>query len=500
MSITPRDYQQDAISNLRASYAAANRAPMLVLPTGGGKTAVFSFVTVGAVARGNRVLILVHREELLEQGSASLTAFGVSHGMIAPGYSFEPTQLVQVASVQTVVRRFQRLDAAAWCPDLIVIDEAHHATAGSWRAVIDHWPLARLLGVTATPCRMDGRGLGVEADGIFDDMVEGPQICELIGRGYLAAPEVYAPPIVADLTGLPSRAGDFAKDAAADRMDKPTVTGDAIEHYSRLCPGAPAIAFCVSIAHAEHVAAEFRARGWQAASLDGSMAKADRRDRIRDLSSGRLHLLTSCDLISEGTDIPVVTAAIKLRPTKSLGLELQQTGRVLRPIYAPGYDLSTDEGRLAAIAAGPKPAAIILDHVGNVKTHGLPDEPREWTLDGRVGKGRASSEGPPPPVDCGDCFRQIRRPLPPVCPHCGTVIKPQPDRMESLEYQEGELRRVDEVAAREMARQRRIEQGQAGSMAELVQIGAARGYKNPQKWAWKLWSNKKNKQKRGESI
>jgi DNA repair protein RadD len=496
MSIKPRDYQQDAIFNLRASYAAANRSPLLVLPTGGGKTAVFSFVTVGAVARGNRVLILVHREELLDQGSASLAGFGVSHGMIAPGYPFQPGERVQVASVQTVVRRFHRLAAADWRPDLIVIDEAHHAVAGSWRKVTEHWPAARVLGVTATPCRMDGAGL---VD-VFDDMVEGPQICELIGRGYLAPPEVYAPPVVAELGGLPTRGGDFARDVAADRMDKPTVTGDAISHYSRICPGAPAIAFCVSVAHAEHVAAEFRARGWQAASLDGTMAKADRRDRIRDLADGRLHVLTSCDLISEGTDIPVVTAAIKLRPTKSLGLELQQTGRVLRPIYAPGYDLSTDEGRLAAIAAGPKPAAIILDHVGNVKIHGLPDEPREWTLAGRAKGSRAAADGPPPPVDCGECFRQIRRPLPPACPHCGALIKAQADRMASLEYADGELRKVDEVAAREIARQRRIEQGMASSMSELAAIGAARGYKNPQKWAWKVWSNKRNRTNAAATI
>jgi superfamily II DNA or RNA helicase len=476
--ISLRDYQQGAVDRLRASYSAGNRAPLLVLPTGGGKTVTFAYIAQNSAARGKRALILVHRQELLRQSSATLSGLDVGHGLIAAGGPMSLGQLVQVASVQTLMRRLQLLDRANWRPDLIVVDEAHHATAGSWRTILDHWPGARVLGVTATPCRQDGKGLGVAGGGVFDDMVEGPQIAELIDRGYLAPPEVYAPPVVADLTGLRSRMGDFAQGDTADRMDRPTVTGDAVAHYARICPGVPAIVFCVSVAHAEHVAEQFRASGWRAASLDGSMADVDRRARIDDLAAGRLQILTSCDIISEGTDIPVVGAAILLRPTQSLGLYLQQVGRALR-LY-PG-----------------KAAAIILDHVGNVARHGLPDEPREWSLDGVTKRGRGGDrEGPPPPVTCESCFRQIVRPLPPVCPGCGCSLK-QAGREASLQHVEGELQKITAADRAAIAAQRKREQGQAETLDDLVAIGRARGYPNPQGWAWRVFTARSGKYSRG---
>lgn len=472
MQVTLRDYQQAAVDRLRDTYAGGDRAPLLVLPTGGGKTVTFAYITQNATRRGKRTLILVHRQELLRQSSETLNGLGVPHGLIAAGEGFSLQMPAQVASVQTLIRRLQILDRAGWAPDLIVIDEAHHATAGSWRQVIEHFPNARLLGVTATPCRQDGKGLGLEAGGVFDALVEGPQIAELIDRGFLAPPEVYAPPMVADLTGLRSRMGDYAQNEAADRMDKPTVTGDAVAHYARLCPGVPAIAFCVSVAHAEHVAEQFRASGWAAASLDGSMHDTDRRQRIRDLAEGRLQVLTSCDIISEGTDIPVVGAAILLRPTQSTGLYLQQVGRALR-LY-PG-----------------KRSAIILDHVGNVQRHGMPDEEREWSLEGAKKKRAADRDtGPPPPVTCETCFRQVPRPLPPCCPCCGTAIKPPADRMQSLQHAAGELRKLTDEDRARLAMDRKRQQGQAETLADLVELGRSRGYPNPQGWAWRVFSKR----------
>lgn len=477
MEIKLRDYQEGAVAGLRGSYSSRNRAPLLVLPTGGGKTFIFCYITANALARGNRVLILVHRQELLNQSSESLTALEVKHGLIAPGHPMQFTQNAQVASVQTLVRRFHQLQQAGWEPDLIVMDEAHHATAGSWLKVIERWPRARVLGVTATPCRLDGKGLGADAGGVFDDMVEGPQISELIDQGHLAPLEVYAPPVVADLTGVRTSMGDYAKGELADRVDKPTVTGDAVQHYAKICPGVPAICFCVSVAHAEHVAQQFNAAGWKAASLDGSMADADRKARIRDLAEGRLHVLTSCDIISEGTDIPVVGAAILLRPTKSLGLYLQQVGRALR-LY-PG-----------------KEKAIILDHVGNTATHGLPDDPREWTLEGKKkGKRAANDNSPPPPITCDGCFRQIKRPAPSTCPNCGKLLKGGSDRMDQLQQADGELRKLTDKDRQTLAAKRKQEQALAGNLQELTQLAAQRGYKNPQKWAWKVWSSRQGKRR-----
>lgn len=472
--IALRDYQQQAVDAVRSSYAARRRSPLLVLPTGGGKTFVFCYITSNAAARGNRVLILVHRQELLRQTSDSLSSLGVRHGLISPGASPRFAEAAQVASVQTLVRRFDHLDRAGWSPDLIVVDEAHHATAGSWRKVLEHFPSARVLGVTATPCRMDGAGLGADSGGVFDDIVIGPQIAELIHRKFLAPPEVYAPPVRADLSGMRTVAGDFAKSDLQNRMDRPTVTGDAVEHYGRICPGVPAIAFCVSVAHAEHVADQFRAAGWRAASLDGSMADNDRRALIEDLAAGRLQVLTSCDIISEGTDIPVVGAAILLRPTKSLALYLQQVGRALR-LY-PG-----------------KAAAVILDHVGNTSTHGLPDDEREWSLEGRKKRGRSKDDGPPPPITCGGCFRQIKRPAPDYCPSCGAKLRAEKDRMQSLGQADGELRKLTAEDRAAIAAKRKAEQGRAETLAELVELGRSRGYPNPQGWAWRVFSKRSAK-------
>jgi superfamily II DNA or RNA helicase len=319
LNLQLRPYQETIVSDLRRAYREGSRAVLLASPTGSGKTAVFAYITEGAARRGNRVMILVHRQELLSQCSGALTDLGVPHGMIAPNrtMTYDP---VQVASVQTLVRRLQKTPA----PNLIIVDEAHHAAAGSWRRIIEHYRKSLILGVTATPVRLDGQGLGVETGGYFDRMVLGPSVRELIEQGYLSRPVVYAPPVGADLAGVHRRFGDFVAKETAERMDKPHITGNAVDHYLRICPNAPAIAFCSSVKHAEHMAERFRDAGIPSESLDGTLDDRMRRHRIMALADGRIRVLTSCDIVSEGTDIPVVTAAILLRPTQSTGLYLQQ--------------------------------------------------------------------------------------------------------------------------------------------------------------------------------
>ena len=319
-----RPYQQDLVSALRVSYATGHKAPLVVLPTGGGKTYFFSYVAEQAVARGNRVCILVHRQELLLQASRSLRSMGIAHGLISPMFNMN-NEPVQVASVQTLIRRLKRQTLPF---DLIVSDEAHHAVAGSWRKILDQYPNAKVLGVTATPIRTDGQGLSE----IFDDLIVGASMATLIDMGYLVRPVVYAPPTAVDLSGVRKRGGDFDAQQLTERMDKPTITGSAVEHYKRLCAGKPAIAFCASVAHAQHVAEQFRQAGFKSVSLDGTMLDTERKAAIDGLANGSIHVLTSCDIVSEGTDIPVVEAAILLRPTQSTGLYLQQVGRALRVV------------------------------------------------------------------------------------------------------------------------------------------------------------------------
>ena len=323
-----RDYQADITAALRHAYGQGYRAPLLVAPTGSGKTVLFSHIAYQAAARGNRTLILVHRQELLTQTSATLARFEVPHGLIAPGAE-KTDDLVQVASVQTLVRRLGRLD---WAPGLIVVDEAHHTTQETGHGrVLAHFADAKVLGVTATPERLDGKGLGIQAGGFFDALVMGPSVADLVEQGYLSRPVVFAPQTQLDLSGIRTLGGDFEKGALAAAMDRPAIHGDAVKHYRQYCEGTPTIAFCVSVSHAEHVAEAFRQAGFHAASIDGSLDDKTRRQRIEDLGAGKLHVLTSCEIISEGTDIPVVGGALLLRPTQSLSLALQQIGRALRP-------------------------------------------------------------------------------------------------------------------------------------------------------------------------
>ena len=404
-----RPYQQQAISDLRLAFRDGARAPLLVGPTGMGKTVIIAAVLQGIAARGRSAIVLVHRRELIAQTSAKLTLADVQHGIIAAGTAATDAP-IQVASVQTLARRLDRIAAQ---PDLIVIDEAHHAAANTWGKALTHWPDALRLGVTATPVRQDGRGLGI----VFDRLVLGPSTAELISGGFLCPARLYAPPPVADLSGLHRRAGDYAIEEAAERMDRPTVTGDAISHYQRLAAGQRAIAFCCNVKHAEHVCAAFNHVGVGAATLLGSTDPQRRDATVARFAAGQLQVLVTVDVVSEGFDIPAAGCAILLRPTQSLGLYLQQVGRVLRP--APG-----------------KAAAIVLDHVGNVHRHGWPDDHREWSLEGAP-KGTCGNNTAPSVRVCEQCFAAFKPA--PVCPCCGAECAPS---LRELKQVAGELREL----------------------------------------------------------
>lgn len=453
-----RPYQADAVARLRAAYAAGARAPLLVLPTGGGKTVVFAYICASAAARGRRAIVLVHRRELIRQASAKLHAAGVAHGVLAPGFSATRDPIL-VASVQTLARRLAR--SASRDVDLIVIDEAHHAAAGTWRRIVDAFAGARLLGVTATPERLDGKGLGTDAGGPFDFLVEGPGIGELVRLGFLVPAEIYAPAESPDLSGVRRRAGDWARDDLEAALDRPQIVGCAVEHYARLCPGLPAIAFCVSVAHARHVAARFAAAGWRSAAVDGAMPAAERDRAIAGLADGSVQVLASCDLISEGLDVPAVGAVILMRPTQSLALHLQQIGRGLRP--GPG-----------------KEKLLVLDHAGNTFRHGLPDAPRAWSLDGAASRRRAAAPKPPALRRCPACFALH----PPVaaCPVCGHRHQPEARKVAEVS---GELARLDaaQLAAMRAAPLRELLR-QARTDADLRAIALARGYKPG--WVWHI--------------
>ena len=408
-----RPYQELMITDCSNAFRSVRRA-LAVAPTGAGKTVIFSEVTRRTRAKGKRIVLMAHRIEIVEQISKSLHKLGVTHGWVAPGKPARDER-VMVAMVQSLARRLDQISE----PDLLVIDEAHHATAGGYKKIADAWSKAYILGVTASPARTDGRGLGE----VFDKMIMGPTMMELISRGYLSGFTYLAPPQQADFSGVATRAGDYAQDQLAAVMDQRKVTGDAVAHYARFLNGRPAIAFCSSVEHAVHVAEQFREAGWKAASVDGEMDPGERRRRIAAIGNGGMNVLTSCDIVSEGTDIPAVAGAILLRPTQSVIVFLQQVGRVLR--------VKADGGK-----------AIILDHVGNVFRHGMPDAPREWSLAGRMKREQA-----PPVRQCPDCY-QAFAPAP-RCPGCGHVFAVSSKPMKNI-VRAGQLAEVDEAKVKQI--------------------------------------------------
>ena len=447
MAIQLRPYQQLGIIQIKAHFGSrGHRSVLYVLPTGGGKTVLFSYITQSAANRGRRVLILVHRVELLRQASRSLAAMGVEHGLIQAGQSLDLSLPVQVASVQTIARRLAHIPPD-WF-DLVIVDEAHHATAGTWRAVLDHQATARVLGVTATPCRTDGRGLGE----MFQSMVLGPSAAELVAAGHLAPARVFAPPIGFDPKAVRRRMGDFDMGQAADQLGGRQIMGDVVSHYQRHLEGRTAIGFCCSVAHAEAVAATFQGQGIAAASIDGTMSAHEREDLLGALGAGELQVLTSCSLIGEGVDVPSVAGCLLLRPTQSVALHLQMIGRCLRP--------------------QPGKTAVILDHTGNYQRLGHHLDDREWSLEGRVTRSAATA---PSVAVCGRCFAAYPSGAA-QCPECGHVAPPA---ARELAVVAGELREVELAAARA----RRTEQGQAATLEDLIRVGLARGMRNPRGWA-----------------
>jgi DNA repair protein RadD len=451
-----RPYQVEDVAAIRAAFIQCRRV-LFVLPTGGGKTVTFAFITAHAAGKGNRVLVVAHRQEIADQISIALSAQGVPHGRIQPGYA--PTDdLVQVGMVQTIARRLDTIPA----PALLVIDECHHAVAGTWAKITAAWPNAKVLGVTATPERLDGVGLR-EA---FDQMVIGPDVRELIDAGHLAPFRYLAPRTPIDLSGVRSLGGDFNSGDLEQAVDQDGITGDVVAHYEQHLAGRTAIAFCVTVNHAEHVAQRFRDAGIQAASIDGTMSADERRNLVDQLRTGALRVLTSCEIISEGFDAPAVGGAILLRPTQSFALFRQQVGRSLRP-KADGS------------------AAVICDHVGNVHRHGLPDAPHAWSLDS---KKRTKTERNNAASRCRTC---------PTCNEvfpagAGRDMCAQPDdpdclfRPRILTEREGVLEQIEAPPAWAHGidikhaygwRFRQLIQHAGTDPARLRQIADARGYK-----------------------
>lgn len=369
-----RPYQIDAIAETRRRMARA-RSVLINAPTGAGKTILGCQIIKLAVEKRRRVLFLAHRRELIDQCAAKLDEAGVPHhGVILAGHSKAraPHAPVQVASIQTLIRR--ELPPA----DLVMIDECHRALAKSYLNLLANYPAAKIIGLTATPERLDGKGLG----DLFDDMVVVSTIPNLIAEGFLVEPDCYgAPSGGPDLSRVKKSGGDYHEGQLQAAMDTTELTGELLTNWLRLAGGCKTIVFATGIEHSQHIVGKFQDAGVNAAHLDGTTPLPLRQQIIRDWQSGAIQVVSNCAVLTEGFDFPELECCVLARPTQSVAMYLQQVGRVMRP--APG-----------------KAGALVLDHAGCFNAHGLPHHHREWTLEGEMERRKRKKQ---PPKQCRVC-------------------------------------------------------------------------------------------------
>lgn len=450
--ISLRDYQLSGVARLRDSIRKHTRS-ILVAPTGAGKTRMAIRIMQGAIQQNNRVWFIVHRRELCKQTSQALWEAKVEHGMIMSGKTRSPS-LAQVGTVITAANRIEKL-LPEQRPKVIIFDEAHRSVSNSYQRIIDACPDAYVIGLTATPERTDGRGLGE----VYSDLVEVQSMAWLIENGYLSQYRLIAPSQGPDLSNVRTVKGDYDEKQLTELMDRPTITGNAIAAYKEFVPGKRCMVFCVSIKHSEHTCEQYNAAGIPAEHIDGTYTDNEREAALERFRKGETLVLCSVQLAIEGLDIPAVEAVQQLRPTQSIIVYLQLIGRGLRP----------EEG---------KKELVILDQVNNWLRHGLPCDEREWSLEGRARRKRGQRDEDPEikAIQCDGCFHVFKK-GPSACPECG---KPIENKGRQIQEVEGKLSEIDLQAAK---RERKREQGKARTIDDLVALGISRQMNKPAAWA-----------------
>lgn len=441
---TLRPYQADVVNEVKIEWLNGKQNVLAVAATGSGKTVIFSSIIA---AESAPVCAVAHRHELVAQMSMALARCGVRHRIIGSaalarecranhldefGVNYvDPNSRVAVASVDTLIG----MDASdPWFASvrLWVMDEAHHVLKhNKWGTAVNMFPNARGLGVTAETERADGYGLGAQNDGVFHAMVVAPTMRDLIDMGYLTEYRVIVPPSNLDLTKIDvSKAtGDYSAKKLAKATKASKVMGDIVVHYLRYAAGKLGITFAVDIEAATDIADAFRKAGVPAEVVSSKTEASRRRDILRQFKRREILQLVNVDLFGEGFDLPAIECVSMGRATKSFNLYKQQFGRALRLM----------EG---------KERAIIIDHVGNVMEHNLPDKRRTFSLGRPVPKSqREPDEDLIPQRVCGGCTQPYDRDKT-KCPYCKTV--PVPLSRSAPEYVDGDLHELSPEKLAEM--------------------------------------------------
>lgn len=460
-----REYQQEAIDGVRGAIkrqlqAGARPSVILESPTGSGKTAMAAFMADSATKKPNgSVAFIVHRRELIDQTALTFDKVGLQYGFIAAGYPLRHAK-IQICSVGTLANRIERVG----CPSLVIWDECHHVGAKTWSDIRHAWSAATHVGLTATPTRLDGKGLGAW----FNEIVPGPRVSDLMAEGFLSTYDAYAP-VDPSMKGIAKRGGDFARDQLESALDTGEILGGIVEKWRELSAGKRTIGFAISVKHSQDIVARFQEAGIAAAHLDATTEPRQRRAMLQAFARGEIQVLWNVELFGEGFDLSAnsgldvnIEAVILARPTASLGLHLQQIGRGLRPKLDP---------------------ATILDHAGNVLRHGFPDDPRTWSLADAEVK-QASAAGP---KSCPRCFFLVARHVM-VCPACAFAW-PAPVGREVAEVK-GELVQLVSGAksAEQLQLQLQARRQKAVSLEALRRIEASRGL--PAGWADGIWAQR----------
>lgn len=419
--------------------SAGNHSIIVQSPPRSGKTVVMAHIAKSATDKNNKVLFFSHRKEINEQVYKTFENNEVN------------MDLVTIDGVQSLVRKLDKLDE----PTIILIDEAHHSKASSYKKIIDYFPNAYKMLFTGTPVRLDGSGF----DDIAEDIILGKSVKWLQEHGRIAPFKYYAPQLI-DVSRLKKRAGEFTKQSVDDTM-KTVVFGDVIGHYEKLAKGKQAIVYTHSVEASENVSKAFNKAGYNSMAVSGKTPKEERETAMRAFRNGDLKTIVNCELFTEGIDLPNVDVCIMLRPTQSLSLYLQFAMRALNP----------REGK----------TAIIIDHVGNVERFGLPNQDREWSLQGVVKKKQTAKIGEPTVRVCEMCFATFwskER----ICPECGYENEPTKQEIELI--REAELKEIKEERQRKIREkvQTYVTPDMCQNMDELKEYQLLHGYKNG--WCW----------------